>query len=126
MGSSSGAGHSRRAFLSASAGITGAVVLSGTAGAADLRPAVGGALPPGEPIPPQQPDAQLRALLARIDERRIEEVVRELVSFGTRHTLSSQRKRESCAQHSCTGQATSGWRTSRTPSSNSPPTRWSP
>ncbi|MEV4646421.1 M28 family metallopeptidase [Saccharopolyspora sp. NPDC049357] len=90
MGLTSGAGHSRRAFLSASAGITGAVVLTGAAGAADLRPTGGGALPPGDPISPQEPDARLRALLARVDERRIEDVVRELVSFGTRHTLSSQ------------------------------------
>ncbi|WP_235876837.1 M20/M25/M40 family metallo-hydrolase [Saccharopolyspora terrae] len=90
MGLTSGAGHSRRAFLSASAGITGAVVLTGTAGAADLRPVGGGALPPGDPISPQEPDARLRALLAQVDERRIEDVVRKLVSFGTRHTLSSQ------------------------------------
>ncbi|MFC7344392.1 M28 family metallopeptidase [Saccharopolyspora griseoalba] len=93
MGSSasgSRAGHSRRAFLSASAGITGAAVLSGTARAADLRPAAGGSLPPGEPIVPQRPDAQLRALLAQVDERRIEAAVRELAGFGTRHTLSSQ------------------------------------
>ncbi|MGP4017863.1 M20/M25/M40 family metallo-hydrolase [Saccharopolyspora sp. 5N708] len=84
------AGHSRRAFLSASAGVAGAVALSGTAQAADLRPTANGQLPPGKPIAPQRPDAQLRALLAEVDQQRIEDAVRELVSFGTRHTLSSQ------------------------------------
>jgi hypothetical protein len=35
-------------------------------------------------------DPELRALLREVDRRRIEATVRKLVSFGTRHTLSSQ------------------------------------
>jgi acetylornithine deacetylase/succinyl-diaminopimelate desuccinylase-like protein len=45
---------------------------------------------PGQPNQPQAPDAELKAILAAIDPRRIEENVRTLASFGTRHTLSSQ------------------------------------
>ncbi|GAA2074383.1 M20/M25/M40 family metallo-hydrolase [Actinomadura alba] len=45
---------------------------------------------PGRPATKQQPDAELRALLRDIDRRRIEATVRKLVSFGTRHTLSTQ------------------------------------
>ncbi|MBW6435926.1 M20/M25/M40 family metallo-hydrolase [Actinoplanes hulinensis] len=36
------------------------------------------------------PDRELRRILREIDHRRIEAIVRELVSFGTRHTLSVQ------------------------------------
>ncbi|NUS52138.1 MAG: M20/M25/M40 family metallo-hydrolase [Nocardioidaceae bacterium] len=45
---------------------------------------------PGRPNLPQDPDAELRAILAAVDPKRIEANVRTLVSFGTRHTLSSQ------------------------------------
>ncbi|MER5648095.1 M20/M25/M40 family metallo-hydrolase [Streptosporangium sp. NPDC002524] len=45
---------------------------------------------PGRPVTRQHPDAELRALLRNIDERRVEATVRKLVSFGTRHTLSVQ------------------------------------
>jgi hypothetical protein len=45
---------------------------------------------PGKLLRPQQPDAELRAILAAIDPARIEATIRKLVSFGTRHTLSSQ------------------------------------
>jgi hypothetical protein len=38
----------------------------------------------------QEPDSELRAILRELDQRRIEATVRKLVSFGTRHTLSSQ------------------------------------
>jgi hypothetical protein len=36
------------------------------------------------------PDRELRGILREIDPARIEAIVRKLVSFGTRHTLSSQ------------------------------------
>ncbi|WP_236642823.1 M20/M25/M40 family metallo-hydrolase [Actinoplanes utahensis] len=36
------------------------------------------------------PDRELRTILREIDPRRIEAIVRKLVSFGTRHTLSAQ------------------------------------
>ncbi len=45
---------------------------------------------PGLRTTPQQPDRDLRRILGEIDQRRIEATVRKLVSFGTRHTLSSQ------------------------------------
>ncbi|NUP46433.1 MAG: M20/M25/M40 family metallo-hydrolase [Catenulispora sp.] len=38
----------------------------------------------------QVPDRALRELLAHVDPARLEATVRKLVSFGTRHTLSSQ------------------------------------
>jgi hypothetical protein len=47
-------------------------------------------LEPGEPVRPQRPDAELRGILRDIDQRRLEDTVRTLVNFGTRHTLSSQ------------------------------------
>lgn len=45
---------------------------------------------PGRRTTQQQPDRDLRGILGEIDQRRIEATVRKLVSFGTRHTLSSQ------------------------------------
>ncbi|MGH8870248.1 MAG: M20/M25/M40 family metallo-hydrolase [Actinomycetes bacterium] len=42
------------------------------------------------PVRPQAPDEQLQAILRQIDRARIEETVRTLASFGTRHTLSVQ------------------------------------
>lgn len=45
---------------------------------------------PGRRTTQQQPDRELRRILGEIDQRRIEATVRKLVSFGTRHTLSSQ------------------------------------
>jgi Zn-dependent M28 family amino/carboxypeptidase len=74
------AGATRRAFLSASAVTAVAVpLLSGTASA--------GADPVADR---QEPDEELRALLARIDPDRIKATVLRLVQFGTRHTASSQ------------------------------------
>lgn len=45
---------------------------------------------PGEHVEPQRPDAELRAIMREIDRDRLERTVEKLVSFGTRHTLSSQ------------------------------------
>ena len=45
---------------------------------------------PGQRIRPQLPDGELRKLLAEIDPARQRATVEKLVSFGTRHTLSSQ------------------------------------
>ncbi|MCX4907600.1 M20/M25/M40 family metallo-hydrolase [Streptomyces sp. NBC_00878] len=45
---------------------------------------------PRPPATAQPPSPELRALLREIDPDRIEATVRKLVSFGTRHTLSTQ------------------------------------
>jgi hypothetical protein len=89
-------GPSRRVFLTGSAAAVGAVGggLTAPAGAAFS----GGPLDQGETWPPgpgtantlQAPDAELRAILAEVDENNIRAIVEKLVSFGTRHTLSSQ------------------------------------
>jgi hypothetical protein len=67
-----------------------AIALPAPAGAGDDRE--GGFLPrgPGEKIRPQRPDRELRAILGEIDRRQLENTIHRLVSFGTRHTLSSQ------------------------------------
>ncbi|KAI1412649.1 Zn-dependent exopeptidase [Hypoxylon sp. FL1857] len=39
---------------------------------------------------PQPPSADLQSILAQVDPARIEATIRTLVSFGTRHTLSTQ------------------------------------
>src|SRR5690349_4764583 len=64
---------SRRAFLTVSAAAAAAPLVAAPAARA-------GVVPRGE----------LKAILREIDARRIEAIVRKLVSFGTRHTLSSQ------------------------------------
>ncbi|TCO65857.1 M20/M25/M40 family metallo-hydrolase [Actinocrispum wychmicini] len=73
----------RRTFLSAS--VAAAALVGIPAGAEEL-----GDRGPGRPVRPQPPDAELRAILREIDERRIEATIRRLAAFGTRHTLSSQ------------------------------------
>ncbi|GAA1299313.1 aminopeptidase [Planotetraspora silvatica] len=79
---------SRRTFLSISAAAAAAtaVTIDGRPAAADSTRPTG----PGRPATDQHPDAELRALLRDIDQRRVEATVRKLVSFGTRHTLSTQ------------------------------------
>ena len=92
---------SRRLFLSGSAA-AGAGLVAGpldgaaaAAGAAGLQP---GSLQSGEDWPdgpgrankPQPPGDELRSILAAVDPDRVEAIVRKLVSFGTRHTLSDQ------------------------------------
>ena len=44
----------------------------------------------GKANEPQQPSADLASILAAVDPKRIEATIRKLVSFGTRHTLSTQ------------------------------------
>ena len=77
-------GATRRTFLSASAATaaTAAAVplLTGSARAAVTAPAVLS----------QQPDPGLRKLVSQIDPGRIQATIEKLVSFGTRHTASSQ------------------------------------
>jgi hypothetical protein len=65
----------RRTFLAASAAAAAAGVAA-PAQAAERRTAT--------------PDPALRAILRDVDPRRIEAIIRKLVSFGTRHTLSVQ------------------------------------
>jgi hypothetical protein len=74
------AGSTRRVFLSASAvTAVAAPFLSGTA-LAETDPA----------LSRQAPDPGLRAMLREIDPDRIKATILKLVSFGTRHTASSQ------------------------------------
>lgn len=44
----------------------------------------------GQPLQPQTPDGELRAMLAEVDPERIKNIVTTLAGFGTRHTLSNQ------------------------------------
>ncbi|MGB3444587.1 MAG: M20/M25/M40 family metallo-hydrolase [Actinophytocola sp.] len=73
--------NSRRTFLAATVAAGGATLVGGPALAAG-----------GDDRPPlaQPPDRELRAILREVDPARIEAIVRRLVSFGTRHTLSTQ------------------------------------
>jgi hypothetical protein len=78
-------GPSRRAFLSASAAAAAAaplvsVVAPASAASASVRSATNTG----------NFDPALRALLAQVDPNRIQATIEKLVSFGTRHTLSSQ------------------------------------
>ncbi|KAJ7187144.1 Zn-dependent exopeptidase [Mycena filopes] len=45
---------------------------------------------PGALLVPQQPNAELTAMMAQIDPARIEAIITKLVSFGTRNTMSNQ------------------------------------
>lgn len=44
----------------------------------------------GTPIVAQIPDQELQSIMSQIDPNRIKSIIDKLVSFGTRHTLSSQ------------------------------------
>lgn len=46
--------------------------------------------PNGNPVRPQAPERELRDIVREIDSRRIEATITKLVSFGTRHTESTQ------------------------------------
>jgi Peptidase family M28 len=94
---SSRRGPSRRAFLTTSATLaTAGAIGAATPGVAEASPSSehrsGRDWPPGPGgrIRQQQPDHELRTLLSEIDPHRLRATVEKLVSFGTRHTLSSQ------------------------------------
>ncbi|KAI5365044.1 Putative fibronectin type III, peptidase M28 [Septoria linicola] len=44
----------------------------------------------GQRLRPQAPNDELQDMLAEVDENRVKHTISKLVSFGTRHTLSSQ------------------------------------
>lgn len=46
--------------------------------------------PPSKPYQPQAPNNELKGILAQIDQNNLQATVQKLVSFGTRHTSSSQ------------------------------------
>jgi len=78
-------GPSRRLFLSASAVAAAAVPLASQATAASAATDGTSGLPHD-----RAPDPALLALLRQIDPNRIQATIEKLVSFGTRHTASSQ------------------------------------
>jgi len=75
---------SRRTFLAASVA-AGGVSLAGIPGVAGAESDHGH----GSPLA-QKPSKELERILGEVDRDRIERYVRKLVSFGTRHTLSTQ------------------------------------
>ncbi|NUR30953.1 MAG: hypothetical protein HOV83_34750, partial [Catenulispora sp.] len=93
---SRGPGPSRRQALSGAAAVGAAsALLGGTAAAddGDARAAIVGAPRIGQSpvgVGRQKPSRALRELLAQVDPARLEATVLKLVSFGTRHTLTSQ------------------------------------
>jgi peptidase M28-like protein len=70
---------SRRTFLTATVAAGGATIAAPLAAADTDRPPL-----------TQRPDGELRRILRELDRDNIERIVRTLVSFGTRHTLSTQ------------------------------------
>ncbi|MEO7746764.1 MAG: M20/M25/M40 family metallo-hydrolase, partial [Actinomycetota bacterium] len=83
----------RRTFLSAAIAASGVAVAAPLVGAAPASANDGpsrGDFPHGPPATAQRVDRDLGQLLKQIDPKRIEATVNALVSFGTRHTLSSQ------------------------------------
>jgi len=78
--------NSRRTFLTATVAAGGVAL----AGVPAVGVAEGSTGDPGKPPLAQQPDRELRAILREVDPKRIEAIIRKLVSFGTRHTLSTQ------------------------------------
>ena len=92
MDTATSAGTSRRTFLSAAIAAASAGAATPLVGTALTSPAHAEVKPPALPPPAtaQSPDAELGALLAKVDPARIEATIEKLVSFGTRHTLSTQ------------------------------------
>ncbi len=78
-------GPNRRAFLSASAITAVAAPLISVVGPASAAQAAARGV-----AVPQKFDKDLRGMLREIDPDRIKAIILKLVSFGTRHTLSSQ------------------------------------
>ncbi|WP_020670627.1 M28 family metallopeptidase [Amycolatopsis nigrescens] len=83
-------GTTRRNFLTASAVALGATAATGPAAVAAEETARDWPDGPGSRIFPPAPDRELRRILAELDAAKLEASVRKLVSFGTRHTLSTQ------------------------------------
>src|SRR5215471_15148218 len=81
-------GHTRRTFLSASA-VT-AVTAPILSQATTARAAQAAGAKSSSAASAQVFDPALRALISRIDPARIQATIEKLVSFGTRHTASSQ------------------------------------
>src|SRR5215469_3811845 len=81
--SASRAETTRRTFLSASA-------LSAASAAAAVPFLASSTAAASPPIAPLNPDPALISLLNQVDPSRMEATVEKLVSFGTRHTASSQ------------------------------------
>jgi len=82
-------GSTRRAFLSASAVTAVAAPIISQATTANAAPAAGAAKS-GSAGSAQVFDPALRALIGQIDPAQIQATIQKLVSFGTRHTASSQ------------------------------------
>ena len=82
-------GSTRRAFLSASAVTAVAAPIVSRATTANAAPAAGAAKS-GSAGSAQVFDPALRALIGQVDPARIQATIQKLVSFGTRHTASSQ------------------------------------
>ena len=77
--------NTRRTFLTATVAAAGGAALTAVPSVAEA-----GGHDADRPPLPQPPDKELRAILREVDPDRIEAIVRKLVSFGTRHTLSTQ------------------------------------
>ncbi|KIF78515.1 aminopeptidase [Streptomyces sp. 150FB] len=91
------AGAPRRTVLAAATAVVGVplvplVAQATPAAATGHAGGTAGTGRPGQGLPAtaQAPSRELRRLLAEVDRDRIEATVRRLVSFGTRHTLSTQ------------------------------------
>jgi hypothetical protein len=82
-------GTTRRTFLSASAVTAVAAPIISQAATAHAAP-IAGAAKSGTASSVQTFDPALRALIGQIDPARIQATIEKLVSFGTRHTASSQ------------------------------------
>jgi hypothetical protein len=81
----------RRAVLTGSLAAAGGALMAAPASAAPSPEVDAGEVAFGpRPATVQEPDAELREILGEVDADRIEAIVRRLVAFGTRHTLSSQ------------------------------------
>jgi peptidase M28-like protein len=83
-----GSTPSRRTFLTASVAAGGASLI--IPGVASADPHGDGHDDGDRPPLAQKPSKELERILHEVDQRRIEATVRKLVSFGTRHTLSTQ------------------------------------
>ncbi|MFM9613983.1 aminopeptidase [Streptomyces sp. V2] len=70
--------------------LTATAATAATLGATATEATAAEATATGRPATAQPPSRELRSLLKELDPNRIEATIRALVSFGTRHTLSTQ------------------------------------